>query len=336
MNSKKLLLLILAGSSIAFGQFKMPNLQNVKDKINAKIPVAAAPSATPAATAPAANTANSSPAPANSATTAPQAPVALPPPGPVQGKLREQGVELTLCETPAKDPASPRWDVICAKPTRTFPFHSGVNVVGVMRFTPALTSRSEAFKVVMYQDDKFYEYREIAFQTGGRTAIFTFSMAPGNYTVKLQDQYGTNDVSLTDRFMVSPDAIGDRATGDIKSGSAKLMICSTVDDNGKCVNESTTWAANQPFNMYVKLAAPSPGQLFVGYMIHKQNPDGTDGAYVDEILQGQLAAKTGKWATTNGNRLPAGTYTIYAIDWQTKVTTGNYKQYFAKTTLVVK
>ena len=73
-------------------------------------------------------------------------------------------------------------------------------------------------------------------------------------------------------------------------------------------------------------------------MIHKQTSDGTDGAFVEELIQNIGEARFRKWATTEGFRYPAGVYTIYSIsaaEGRQGEHSGNLKNYFAKTTLTI-
>jgi hypothetical protein len=319
MTTKNLLLIGTLAAGTAFGQLKLPNLNSVKDKLANKNTTAAKPAEA---------------APAGATAKAPEAKISVPEPGPVQGKLEGQPFELTLCEKPAKDPSS-RWDVMCTKPATTFAYKGSVtNFFGTMKFTPALTNESVRMKIIVYKNDVMDEYREITFQTGGKTAGFAMTKAPGLYTLQVVDQYDSDKVGLTTQFLVSPDTVGDRAVDNIKSGIGKLMVCSSIDDNWKCLDESTTWAANKPFNLYVRLPEVISGQV-AGWAIFKQNPDGTDGQFVEDMLQG-TQGRAAYWATTGGHRLPAGTYTIYSIVWAHRATIGNLTSYFAKTTLTVK
>lgn len=334
MNVKNLAMMLLAAGTLAYGQYRLPSMSSVKDKLAGKTntakPAAEAPA--PATSTEAASTA---PTTASTAPTsaAPEASSAnLPAAGPVKGELRGQGVELTLCEKPAREG---QWDVKCEKPTVTFEYKGSVtNVAGTLRFNPPLTSRGVGFRIQVFKKGTLDGYRDITFRTGGRTAIFTMTMTPGLYTVKVVDTFDTDQIALTENFMVNKDTVGDRAVDNIKSGIGKLMVCSEIDDNWKCVNESTTWAANKPFNLYVRLPQAISGQV-AGWSIFKQLPDGTDGQFVEDLLQG-TNGRAAYWATTDGHKLPAGTYTIYSINWANRATIGNLKSYFAKTTLVVK
>jgi hypothetical protein len=133
---------------------------------------------------------------------------------------------------------------------------------------------------------------------------------------------------------VAPDTVGVRAADNIKAGIGKLMVCSEIDDNWKCVNESNVWDSRKPFNLYIRMPEAISGQT-TAWEIFKQNPDGTDGQFIDDLMQG-TQGRAAYWATTNGNYLKPGVYTIYSINWAHRATTGNRQDYFAKTTLTVK
>ena len=318
MNTKYLMSIALITSSLTFGQ--LPKLSAMKDKMSGKATTsstAASSDAAPAA------------APATAAKEEAFTPLAA---GTMKGMIDGQGMELTMCE---KGMREGQYDLACAKPARTFQYKGSVtNVFATLRFTPALTNKSTRLKVIIFKGEVMDEYREITFQPGGRTAAVSFTKAPGLYTVKVVDQYNSDRIALTDKFVVAPDSVGDRATANIKTGIGKLMVCSTIDDNWKCVNESTTWDSKKPFNLYVRLPEAVAGQV-AGWEIYKQNPDGTDGVFVDDLLQG-TNGRAAYWATTNNNYLKPGVYTIYSIAWANRATTGNLKNYFAKTTLTVK
>jgi hypothetical protein len=197
-----------------------------------------------------------------------------------------------------------------------------------------MTSRTTQFKVILYNANGVMDqYREITFNTGGKTSQITMTVTPGTYTMKLVDQFDTDKVALSDTIVVSPDTVGARATSNIKAGIGKLMVCSEIDDNWKCLNESSTWVANKPFNLYVRLPSAIAGQT-AGWLIFKQLPDGTDGGFVEDMLQG-TNGRAAYWATTGGHTLPAGKYTIYSIAWPERTSIGNLTNYFAKTTLTV-
>lgn len=117
-----------------------------------------------------------------------------------------------------------------------------------------------------------------------------------------------------------------------------ISVCKEVDDDWKCVGGSDTWGADQRFN--VLFLKPTPMMTtFIGIIFHRQLPDGTDGDHLYEFQQ-NMGEGNRKYATTEAPfYLPAGTYTIYILQWDKRDTLykkGNYKDYFAKTTLKVK
>jgi len=120
--------------------------------------------------------------------------------------------------------------------------------------------------------------------------------------------------------------------------SGKVSVCKEIDDDWKCVGESSEWAANTNFNVLFENTVPV-GVGFIGIIIHKQGPDGKDVDFINEYMQ-DIGETNRKYATVGNNfRLPAGTYSIYIISWgkrESLVHNGNFKEYFAKTTLKVK
>jgi hypothetical protein len=118
----------------------------------------------------------------------------------------------------------------------------------------------------------------------------------------------------------------------------KVSVCKEIDDNWKCVGELTEWPANTNFNMLFENQIPV-GVDFIGIVFHKQGADGKDVDFINEYQQ-QMDPTYRKYATVGDNfRLPAGTYSVYIISWgkrETLVHNGNFKDYFAKTTLKMK
>lgn len=117
-----------------------------------------------------------------------------------------------------------------------------------------------------------------------------------------------------------------------------VSVCKEIDDNWKCVGEADTWGVNQRFN--VLFLHPTPIKFtFVGIIFHKQLPDGTDADHLYEFQQ-NMGEGNRKYATTEAPfYLPAGTYTIYILQWDKRDSLykkGNYKDYLAKMTLKVK
>jgi len=118
----------------------------------------------------------------------------------------------------------------------------------------------------------------------------------------------------------------------------KVSVCKEIDDDWKCVGESSEWAANTNFNVLFVNSVPV-GVDFIGIVFHIQDTDGKDIAFINEYQQ-QMDPKYRKYATVGNNfKLPAGTYSVYIISWgkrESLVHNGNFTEYFAKTTLKVK
>ena len=138
-------------------------------------------------------------------------------------------------------------------------------------------------------------------------------------------------------FAIAESFGGTRAGATTAAGEGKLTFCKDTDDHWKPIEPSDTWAAQQPFNVLVEL--PEPVELdFMGFIFYKQGPDGKDVEFVSEY-QMQVQNKARKFSTTEGLRLPVGTYSVYAIDWTKREVTehrGNLTEYFAKGKLTVK
>jgi len=117
-----------------------------------------------------------------------------------------------------------------------------------------------------------------------------------------------------------------------------VSVCKEIDDDWKCVGESSEWPANTNFNVLFVNSVPV-GVDFIGIVFHKQGTDGKDVAFINEYQQ-QMDPKYRKYATVGDNfKLPAGTYSVYIISWgkrESLVHNGNFAEYFAKTTLKVK
>ena len=161
---------------------------------------------------------------------------------------------------------------------------------------------------------------------------------PGKYFVQMANFYDKSQVWATTDFSVGADIVGPRAVGNTAAGLGKVTICKEIDDDWKCVGESTVWMPNAPFNIYFRNPTPV-GVDFIGIVIHKQGPDGKDVDFISEYQQN--IGETNKLYATVGDqlKLPAGVYSIYIIAWgKREVLTrhGNFKEYFAKTTLTVK
>jgi hypothetical protein len=253
---------------------------------------------------------------------------------------QQQAMKLILCEGIAVDRNSRSADALPVRPTKVFsPKGTDYNIFVVATFNPFPGDKLLKF-IVTDEKGSVVEDREapITVTHKGTYAFFTIVTA-GKYTVQVVDKYNEKTVYARDAFTVLPDTVGPRATGNIKAGLAKLTVCKTVDDNWEPVGASTVWPANTPFN--VLLVSPVPFHApFIGFIIHRQGPDGKDVAFVDEWQQRVVKPDTDrKYCTMEGlTSLPAGKYSIYAIDWYKREASehrGNLTEYFSKITLTV-
>jgi hypothetical protein len=119
---------------------------------------------------------------------------------------------------------------------------------------------------------------------------------------------------------------------------AKVSICKEIDDDWKCVGESTEWEANAPFNVLFENQKPV-GFDFIGIVFYKQNSAGKDVEFINEYEQ-NIGEKNTKYATVGDElKLPAGTYSVYIISWgkrELMMKNGNLTDYLAKIVLTVK
>lgn len=120
--------------------------------------------------------------------------------------------------------------------------------------------------------------------------------------------------------------------------SGKVSICKEIDDDWKCVGQSSEWEADKPFNVLFENKGPV-GVDFIGIVFYKQGADGKDVEHVNEYQQ-QIGETNSKYATVGDMlKLPAGAYSVYIISWgkrELMMKNGNLKDYLAKTTLTVK
>ena len=130
----------------------------------------------------------------------------------------------------------------------------------------------------------------------------------------------------------------DKGAGNAPAPTGKVSICKEIDDDWKCVGQSSEWAADTPFNVLFENKGPV-GVDFIGIVFYKQGDDGKDTDFVNEYQQ-QIGETNSKYATVGDElKLPAGTYSVYVITWgkrELMMKNGNLKDYLAKTTLTVK
>lgn len=139
-------------------------------------------------------------------------------------------------------------------------------------------------------------------------------------------------------FVFALPAAGQAGTAGNTANKGKVSVCKEIDDDWKCVGESSSWAANTNFN--VLFVYPTPvGQDFIGIVIHKQDGSGKDVDFINEYQQ-NIGEENRKYATVGDNfKLPAGVYSIYIISWPKRellTHNGNFTDSLAKTTLTVK
>ncbi|MBD0370932.1 MAG: hypothetical protein ICV60_08865 [Pyrinomonadaceae bacterium] len=130
----------------------------------------------------------------------------------------------------------------------------------------------------------------------------------------------------------------DKTAGNAAAASGKVSICKEIDDDWKCVGQSSEWTANTPFNVLFENKGPV-GVDFIGIVFYKQGADGKDVEFVNEYQQ-NIGEKNSKYATVGDElKLPAGTYSVYIITWgkrELMMKRGNLTEYLAKTVLTVK
>lgn len=145
-------------------------------------------------------------------------------------------------------------------------------------------------------------------------------------------------ISLFVAVLVSSHSFAQESSAPLPVEHGSVSVCKEIDDNWKCVGQADTWPANQRFNVLF-LNPKRINFSFVGIVFHKQLPNGTDGDHLYEFQQ-NMGEGNQKYATTGAPfYLPAGTYTIYILQWDkgdSLYKKGNYKDYLAKTTLKVK
>lgn len=229
----------------------------------------------------------------------------------------------------------------CVKPTKTFSPKGTLRNVHVLATFPAVpTGAGITFLVTKDNADgehvQYVDYSATKYHT---TAYAQLTInTPGKYFVRMANYYDKSQVWATADFTVGEDTVGARAAGNTAAGQGKVSICKEIDDDWKCVGESSTWKAREPFNVYFKNPGPV-GVDFIGIVFYKQGADGKDAEFVNEYQQ-QIGETNRLYATTGDQiSLPAGVYTVYIIAWGKRellMHNGNLTEYFARTTLTVK
>ena len=245
-------------------------------------------------------------------------------------KITEKQYGVSVVETAA-----------CVNPTKNFSPRGTLRNVNILATFPSVpTGAGITFLITKNDADGEYvqnvDYSASAHHT---TAYARLTInTPGKYFVRMANYFDKSQVWATSDFTVGEDTVGPRAAGNTAAGQGKVSICKGVDDDWKCVGESSDWKARVPFNVYFKNPAPV-GVDFIGIVFYKQGADGRDAEFVNEYQQ-NIGEKNRLYATTGDEiSLPAGVYTVYIIAWGKRELMehhGNLTEYFAKTTLTVK
>jgi len=229
----------------------------------------------------------------------------------------------------------------CVNPTKNFKPKGTLRNVYVLATFPAVPTGAGITFMVTKNDanGEYVQNMDYAASAQHTTAYIPFTInTPGKYFVRMVNYYNKSQVWATTDFSVGEDTVGPRAAGNTAAGGGKVSICKEIDDNWKCVGESSQWAANAFFNVLFENPTPV-GVDFIGIIFHKQGPDGKDVAFVTEYQQ-NIGETNRKYATVgNELKLPAGVYSVYIIAWGKRETMehrGNLTEYFAKMTLTVK
>jgi hypothetical protein len=254
-------------------------------------------------------------------------------------------IELQTCEdlkiTEKQYGVSVVETATCVNPTKTFRPKGTLRNVNILATFPAVpTGAGITFLITKDNaDGEHVQYVDYAASPHHTTAYARLTInTPGKYFVRMANYYDKTQVWATTDFTVGEDTVGPRAAGNTAAGQGKVAICKEVDDDWKCVGESSTWKARAPFNVYFKNPTPV-GVDFIGIVFYKQGADGKDVEFVNEYQQ-NIGEQNRKYATVGDElKLPAGTYSVYIIAWGKRELLehhGNLTEYFAKTTLTVK
>jgi hypothetical protein len=229
----------------------------------------------------------------------------------------------------------------CVNPTKTFRPKGTLRNVHLLSTFPAVPTGAKITFLVNERDAdgedvQYVDYWASQYHT---TAYAQLTInKPGKYFVRMVNTLDRSQVWATTDFTVGEDTTGPRAAGDTAAGQGKVSICKEIDDDWKCVGQSSQWAANTPFNILFE----NPTQVgvdFIGLVFYRRGADGKDAEFVNEYQQ-NIGMDSRRYATvTDEIKLPAGTYSVYVIAWGKRETLehrGNLSEYFAKTVLTVK
>jgi hypothetical protein len=229
----------------------------------------------------------------------------------------------------------------CVNPTKTFRPKGTLRNVHILATFPAVpTGAGITFLVTENDaDGEHVQYVDYTATPHHTTAYAQLTInKPGRYFVRMANYFDKSQVWATADFAVGEDTVGARAGGNTAAGQGKVSVCTEIDDNWKCVGESSQWAANKPFNVLFE----NPSQVgvdFIGIVFYRRGADGKDAEFVNEYQQ-NIGMDSRRYATVGDElKLSAGTYSVYIIAWGKREVLehrGNLNEYFAKTVLTVK
>lgn len=229
----------------------------------------------------------------------------------------------------------------CVNPTKTFQPKGALRNVHILSTFPAVPTGAKITFLVTEtdadgEDVQYVDYWASPHHT---TAYAQLTInKPGKYFVRMVNTLDRSQVWTTADFIIGEDTVGPRSAGNTAAGQGKVSVCKEIDDDWKCVGQSSQWAANAPFNVLFE----NPSQVgvdFIGIVFYRRGADGKDVEFVNEYQQ-NIGMDSRRYATVGDElKLPAGAYSVYVIAWGKREVTehrGNLAEYFAKTVLTVK
>ncbi len=254
-------------------------------------------------------------------------------------------IELQTCEdlkiTRKQYGPLPVETAACVNPTKTFRPKGTLRNVHILATFPAVPTGAKITFLVTEtdadgEDVQYVDYWASPNHTSAYAQL-TINK-PGKYFVRMVNTLDRSQVWATADFTVGEDTVGPRAAGNTAAGQGKVSVCKEIDDDWKCVGQSSQWAADAPFN--VLFENPSRvGVDFIGIVFYRRGADGKDAEFVGEYQQ-NIGMDSRRYATVGGElKLPAGAYSVYIIAWGKREVLehrGNLSEYFAKTVLTVK
>jgi hypothetical protein len=184
-------------------------------------------------------------------------------------------IELQTCEdlkiTEKQYGASVVETAACVNPTKTFSPRGTLRNVNILSTFPAVPTGARITFLVTETDadGERVQYVDYSASPHHTTAYARLTInKPGKYFVRMANYYDKSQVWAIADFTVGEDKVGPRAAGNTAAGQGKVSICKEVDDDWKCVGESSEWKAREPFNVFFKNPTPS-GVDFIGIVFYK-------------------------------------------------------------------